>query len=122
LEDGAGHEHQPCTLRNVTRLPTGGRAKFLRSTAGPARTPFPGNIIPATRFNPVAQKILNFPLVALPNLPGQAFTAINNYSTTCTIGGNNNQENGRLDDTVSDKLRVFGRYSRWSSLNTACTL
>ena len=90
-------------------------------SAGPARTTFPGNIIPQSRFNPVAQKILNFPLDALPNLPGQAFTAINNYATTCTIGGNNNQENGRLDDTITDKLRVFARYSRWNSLNQACT-
>ena len=32
---------------------------------------------------------------------GAAVHAINNYSTTCTIGGNNNQENGRLDDTVT---------------------
>jgi hypothetical protein len=90
-------------------------------SAGVARTPFPGNIIPADRFNPVSQKILNFPLMALPNLAGQPFTAVNNYSTTCTVGGNNNQENARLDDTVTDKLRVFGRYSRWSSLNQACT-
>jgi hypothetical protein len=89
-------------------------------SAGPARTQFPGNIIPPSRFNPVAQKILNFPLEALPNLPGQAFTAINNYATTCTIGGNNNQENGRVDDTVTDKLRIFARYSRWNSLNQPC--
>ena len=30
LEDGAGHERS--ALRDVTRLPTGGRAKFLRTT------------------------------------------------------------------------------------------
>jgi len=90
-------------------------------SAGAARTPFPGNIIPANRINPVAAKILAFPLMALPDLPGQSYTAINNYSTTCTIGGNNDQENGRLDDTVSDKLRAFARYSRWSSLNQPCT-
>jgi hypothetical protein len=90
-------------------------------SAGPARTPFPGNMIPINRFNPVAQKILNFPLMAMPDLSGQPYTAINNYSTTCTIGGNNNQENGRLDDTITEKLRVFARYSRWASLNHACT-
>jgi hypothetical protein len=89
-------------------------------SAGPARTLFPGNIIPASRINPVSAKILAFPLVGQPNLPGQAFTAINNYSTTCTLGGNNNQENGRLDDNVTDKIRVFARYSRWSSLNQPC--
>src|SRR5579871_2216905 len=64
-------------------------------SAGPARVPFPGNIIPVSRFNPVAVKILSFPLVAQPNVPGIANTAVNNYSTTCGIGGNNNQENSR---------------------------
>ncbi len=86
-----------------------------------ARTPFPGNIIPVSRFNPVATKILAFPLDALPDLPGQPYTALNNYSATCTIGGNNDQENSRFDYNGSDKLRVFGRYSRWSSANTACS-
>ncbi len=90
-------------------------------SAGAARTPFPGNVIPLSRINPVSAKILAFPLVAQPDLPGAQYTAINNYSTTCNTGGNNNQENGRLDDNVSDKIHVFARYSRWSSLNQACT-
>jgi hypothetical protein len=90
-------------------------------SAGVARQPFTGNIIPPSRMNPVSQKILAFPLEAAPNLPGQAFTAVNNYATTCSLGGNNNQENGRVDDTVTEKLRAFARYSRWSSLNQACT-
>ncbi len=89
-------------------------------SAGAARQPFPGNVIPASRFNPIAVKILSFPLIAPPDLPGAQYTAINNYAATCEIGGNNNQENSRLDDTVTDKLRVFARYSRWSSLNRAC--
>ena len=33
------------------------------------RTPFPGNIIPANRFNPVGAKIAGY--IPLPNLPGQ---------------------------------------------------
>ena len=90
-------------------------------SAGVARQPFPGNIIPASRFNPVAVSILKFPLMAQPDTPGVPNTAANNYSTTCGIGGNNNQENSRFDDTVTDKLRIFARYSRWSSLNHACT-
>jgi hypothetical protein len=108
-----------CGTTGNTACPGGVAAAAY--SAGAARTPFPGNIIPTSRINPVSAKILAFPLVAQPNLPGQAFTAINNYSTTCTLGGNNNQENGRVDDNVTDKLRVFARYSRWSSLNKACT-
>ncbi|MBV8732305.1 MAG: TonB-dependent receptor, partial [Acidobacteriia bacterium] len=89
-------------------------------SAGPARQPFPNNIIPPSRINPVSAKILGFPLDAAPDLPGQPYTAINNYSTTCTIGGNNDQENSRFDYAASEKLRIFGRYSRWSSANTPC--
>lgn len=90
-------------------------------SAGPARQPFPGNIIPPSRFNPVAVKILSFPLIAQPDTAGAQYTAVNNYAATCEIGGNNNQENSRFDDTISEKLRVFARYSRWSSLNNPCT-
>jgi Carboxypeptidase regulatory-like domain/TonB dependent receptor len=90
-------------------------------SAGVARAPFGGNMIPASRIDPVAAKILAFPLVALPDLPGVQNTAINNYAATCNIGGNNNQENGRVDDAATEKLRVFARYSRWTSLNQACT-
>ncbi len=104
-----------------TNAPCPGGAAAAAYSAGPARSPFPGNIIPASRINPVAAKILAFPLMAQPDLPGAPYTAINNYSTTCNVGGNNNQENGRVDDNVSDKIHVFARYSRWSSLNHACT-
>lgn len=79
------------------------------------RSPFPGNVIPANRFNPVAVKILNFPLVAMPNSAGQQYTHNLNYSALASKGGDNDQENTRVDYNVSEKLRVFGRYSRWSS-------
>ena len=79
------------------------------------RTPFPGNIIPPNRINPVAAKLLRFPLMALPNLPGQPYTHNFNFTALAAQGGNNDQVNGRWDYNVSDKLRVFARYSRWAS-------
>ncbi len=107
-----------CGTNGNSNCPGGAAAASY--SAGVARQPFPGNIVPASRFNPIAVSILKFPLMAQPNLPGVQNTAANNYATTCQIGGNNNQENSRFDDTVSEKLRVFARYSRWSSLNHAC--
>jgi len=82
------------------------------------RTPFTGNIIPPSRINPVAAKMLAFPIFAQPNLPGQPFTAIQNYGKNAASGGNNDQVNGRFDYTVTDKIRIFARYSRWASSNT----
>lgn len=89
-------------------------------TGTSARSPFPGNIIPLSRINPVSAKILAFPLVAQPNQPGQPFTHLLNYSTTCTLGGDNDQVNGRFDYARNEKLRFFGRYSRWNSGNVPC--
>ncbi|HEY1950124.1 MAG TPA: carboxypeptidase regulatory-like domain-containing protein [Bryobacteraceae bacterium] len=79
------------------------------------RSPFPGNIIPASRINPVSAKILGFPLMAMPNLPGQQFTHNFNFNALAVQGGNNDQVNARYDYTVNEKLRVFARYSRWAS-------
>uniref|UniRef100_Q026X8 Cna B domain protein n=1 Tax=Solibacter usitatus (strain Ellin6076) TaxID=234267 RepID=Q026X8_SOLUE len=81
------------------------------------RQVFPGNIIPKSRFDPVGYALAAFPLVALPNQPGDAFTHNNNYSALASKGGDNDQVNGRLDYNVSEKLRLFGRFSRWHSTN-----
>ncbi|MFB3777195.1 MAG: TonB-dependent receptor domain-containing protein [Bryobacteraceae bacterium] len=79
------------------------------------RQVFPGNQVPAGRFNPVSKKLLDFPLIAKPTGEGQQYTHLLNFSVPALQGGQNDQINFRLDHTVSDKLRVFGRYSRWSS-------
>jgi hypothetical protein len=82
------------------------------------RTPFPGNIIPASRIDPVAAKIVAFPMFSPPNQPGQPFTQNINYSKNAASGGNNDQVNGRFDYTINSKARLFARYSRWASSNT----
>jgi hypothetical protein len=87
-------------------------------TATVQRTPFPGNIIPASRINSVSAKIVAFPMFSPPNQPGQPFTQNINYSKNAASGGNNFQYNARVDYTVNAKTRVFARYSRWASNNT----
>jgi len=82
------------------------------------RSPFPGNIIPTSRINPVSAKIVAFPMFSPPNQPGQPFTQNINYSKNAASGGNNDQYNARVDYTVNSKVRVFSRYSRWASSNT----
>jgi hypothetical protein len=56
-------------------------------------------------------------LWAPPNLPGKPFTNVSNYAINASTGGNNDQVNGRFDQTVSDKQRIFGRYTRWTDYN-----
>jgi len=79
------------------------------------RSPFPNNMIPASRFDPTANILKN--LWAMPNLPGQQFTSVNNFAINAPQGGNNDQFNGRFDQVVSDKQRIFGRYTRWTDYN-----
>jgi hypothetical protein len=110
----------------LTQCGTGSNAPCPGGVAAPsysgagARTPFPGNIIPANRFNPTGVAILNFPITGKPNVPGVQYTAANNLSTICQLGGNNNQETARGDYNMSEKLRMFGRYSRWHSTANPC--
>jgi hypothetical protein len=74
------------------------------------RQEFPGNVVPAGRINPTAAALLKT-LWPLPNASGVS----NNFSTTYSSGTNSKQFNGRIDQTLSDKQHLFGRYSFWSS-------
>ncbi len=79
------------------------------------REQFPGNRIPANRIDPTAKILSN--LWAPPNTPGQQFTNAFNYATNASIGGDNDQFNGRVDYSISEKQRLFGRYTHWSNLS-----
>ena len=81
------------------------------------RTPFPGNMIPASRINPIAQKYFQIGYWATPNLQGSPGTHLNNFATNATAGGDNNQWNARFDHNLSEKQRLFGRLTRWDSTN-----
>ncbi|SPF47650.1 TonB-dependent receptor (fragment) [Candidatus Sulfopaludibacter sp. SbA4] len=68
------------------------------------RTPFPGNVIPSTRINPLASAAMN--ALPLPNLPGNFF-----IDTTDVLRQTNDNTSARVDYNMSDKLRLFTRYS-----------
>ncbi|CAN5614494.1 hypothetical protein BH10ACI4_BH10ACI4_01960 [soil metagenome] len=77
------------------------------------RTPYPGNIIPVSRRSVVARNLVNFPYWAAPT--SSALT--NNFVRYAGSGGNNDQYTGRVDFSLSDKQRLFGRYTQWNSGN-----
>jgi hypothetical protein len=76
------------------------------------RQAFPGNVIPQNRFNPVAQKYLEY--IGLPNYPGRSDGA-NNYFAPLTTNNGYYSFSGRLDVTVSNANRLTGsvRQSMW---------
>ena len=73
------------------------------------RTPFPGNRVPASRFDPVAASIMKE--LWEPNNPGENITGSNNFRTTLTRATNYYNISDRADWNISDKWRVYGRYS-----------
>ncbi len=83
-------------------------ATTTQTGTGFVRTPFPGNVIPADRINPVARNIGN--LFPGPTTLGANYGAIN-YSNTGGNVVNKNSFSPRIDHNFGDSNRVFFRYS-----------
>lgn len=72
------------------------------------RAPFPGMIIPASRFDPVAKRIVD--LYPDPNIPGREHLK-NNYFYSPSKKIDFHQYDWRIDWNVSSNTRAFTRYS-----------
>lgn len=69
--------------------------------------PFPGNIIPAGRLDPIALGLLKF--YPLPNIPGAGL--VSNYLALQDDSSDKDQFTQRVDFVESTKSSWFGRYS-----------
>lgn len=69
------------------------------------RQPFPGNLIPVSRFNPTGRNLIN--LYPSPNQPG----VVNNLLLNPSREADTNQMDFRVDHRFTDKDLFFGRYS-----------
>ncbi len=74
-----------------------------------SRTPFPGNIIPATRIDRSSAIVMSD--IWKPNGPGDDVTGINNYKVTYPWWTNYYNLSNRTDWNATDKFRVYARYS-----------
>lgn len=87
----------------------------LTTQANPAqpgqmtRTAFPGNIIPASRMDPVGANLVKY--YPAPNTAGNAFTHLNNYVSNAPRRINKDSASIRLDHNVTDSWRMFGRFA-----------
>lgn len=91
-------------------------ATLLRGSDGRwTRQPFPGNVIPQDRIDPVAAAVTSF--YPLPNLPGDPLTAANNYINAAKDVLDMNKYGIRVDHHIGTGNRVFGRYSAQKSNN-----
>ncbi|MBS1829144.1 MAG: TonB-dependent receptor [Acidobacteria bacterium] len=73
------------------------------------RDAVPGNIIPASRQNPVARNVIKY--YPLPNTQGANFTNANNYYLQGSSVLDIDQIDGRFDHNFTANHRLFVRYS-----------
>lgn len=79
------------------------------------RQQFPNNAVPSSRFSPASVQLMK--LFPLPNAPGTAITSTNNWVGNSSVGGDNNQLVGRVDQNLSDKQHIFGRYTHFEDFD-----
>jgi Carboxypeptidase regulatory-like domain/TonB dependent receptor len=101
--------YDPATTCGVLNNP----ACATPGNTGITRSPFPGNVIPVSRLDPAAKILVRE--WARSNVPGQGFSLINNFATNAVIGGDNDQYNGRVDQALSDRQRIFSRVTYWKN-------
>ena len=77
--------------------------------SGFIREAFRGNVVPATRFDPVAVNALKY--YPLPNVAGNTVTNANNYSNTGSRSINLDQWDARVDRVIGNRQRFFTRFS-----------
>jgi hypothetical protein len=85
------------------------------SGAGSIRSVFPGNIIPPSRFDPVAVRAMAF--FPRANLVGDPGTFRNNFYNNGAAKIDTNNFDIRVDHNLSDTQRLFGRFSYRRSFN-----
>jgi hypothetical protein len=76
---------------------------------GLGRSPFPGNIIPPSRINPVSSKIFSY--LPATNQSFNPLNQTNDYFALLPSRKTNNQVDSKMDWVISDKDRLSGRFS-----------
>ncbi|WP_263383988.1 TonB-dependent receptor [Granulicella arctica] len=77
--------------------------------SGFIRDAFAGNKVPASMMSNVAKNALGF--YPLPNIAGNSITNANNYFATGSTINQTTAWDVRVDHTLSDKQKIFARYS-----------
>jgi hypothetical protein len=100
------------TTPNANGLGAGGCATNP-STGATIGTPtaFANATIPANRINATAKALIK--LWPAPTSSAQ----LNNFTSSYSLGGNQNQNIVRVDHKINEAQHLFGRFSQWNNLN-----
>jgi hypothetical protein len=101
--------------------------QLLYQQTGGASVAYPGNVIPAGQLSMQAMNLLKLLQPYAPNTGGTvaagSLAALkNNYSASGTGLFNNNQWDVRVDDTLSQNMHAFTRFSRFTDTLSGTTM
>ena len=82
--------------------------------SGNRTTTFAGNMIPAGRINPTSNFLLQY--IPLPTIPN---STLNNFVKASSTGGDTDQYVARVDQVISSRQHIFGRYTHFKLLSLA---
>lgn len=91
--------------------------KLDPATGAVTRTPFPGNIVPSSRFDPLAASLMK--QFWAPNNPGDNITGVNNFKKGYVENYDYYNFSDRVDYSINDKWKVFGRVARYNTTDLA---
>ncbi|MDZ4801579.1 MAG: carboxypeptidase-like regulatory domain-containing protein [Bryobacteraceae bacterium] len=87
---------------DTTRVDPANPARFIR-------TAFPGNVLPASRINPIGAKMAAY--YPLPNTTGDPLTGTNNFVNNAARAIEQANFGSRVDHNMGQAWRMFGRFS-----------
>src|SRR5207249_10206408 len=96
---------------DLSASPTAIYDPLTGNASGIGRTPFPGNIIPADRFDPIVQRLLSAMPLPNPRDPDGSVPATNNFFAQAPFVFNRSTVDSKVTWNASDKLNLFGRFS-----------
>src|SRR5258708_327678 len=91
--------------------------QFNPTTGAVSRTAFPGNVIPASRFDQLSASLIK--QFWAPNNPGDNITGVNNFRKGYIERYGYYNFSERADYNISDKWKVFGRVARYNTTDLA---
>ena len=101
-----GQLYNPFTTRSITAGQVDPTSGLVATQSGFIRDPFKGNIIPPSMFDPVAVAAAGY----YPEPTGSGL--VNNFTSAVTAPTSQDKYTGRIDHKISEKARLFARWSQ----------
>ena len=111
----------PITIYDPLTVTQNASGQFIRTAFGPGNTLNPSsarNIIPASRINPVAQKILSFYPKPNTGTPAGSNPFADNYTAAASDTDRYRNALGKWDQNLSDKDRLSFHYGYWERVES----